>query len=156
CRSYRRRPESGRFSRGLFRSCSLRGASLADADLTAADLSEANLEGAILHNADLRCAVFIDTNLSRADLEEAVIGQTTFGNIDLSQTYGLERLRYSFRSTVGMDTIYRSRGKIPDVFLRGCGLTDYEVEIAKLGNSYLTNEEVAAIGYKIIDLRATQ
>lgn len=37
---------------------------------------------------------------------------------------GLETLKHSGPSTIGIDTIYNSGGKIPDVFLRGCGVPE--------------------------------
>ena len=33
-------------------------------------------------------------------------------------------MRHDGPSTIGVDTIYRSQGKIPEVFLRGAGLPD--------------------------------
>ena len=41
---------------------------------------------------------------------------------------GLETIRHSGSSTIGIDTIYKSRGKIPEVFLRGCGVPDNFIE----------------------------
>jgi hypothetical protein len=55
-----------------------------------------------------------------------------------------------------MDTIYLCKGKISEVFLRGCGLSDWEIESAKLYSPELSNEEVNKILYKIYDLRASQ
>ena len=49
-----------------------------------------------------------------------------------------------------------SKGKIPATFLRGCGLSDFEIESAKLYNPDLTNQEINDILYKIFDLRAHQ
>ena len=37
---------------------------------------------------------------------------------------GLETIDHRGPSTIGIDTIYKSRGKIPEVFLRGCGVPD--------------------------------
>jgi hypothetical protein len=42
------------------------------------------------------------------------------------------------------------------MFLRGCGLTDWEIESAKLYNPDLANEEIVKIQYRIFELRATQ
>jgi len=49
-----------------------------------------------------------------------------------------------------------SKGKIPEAFLRGCGLSDWEIESAKLYNPDLTNDEIVKIQYRIYELRATQ
>jgi hypothetical protein len=56
--------------------------------------------------------------------------------------------------TIGVDAIYKSKGQIPEVFLRGCGLSDWQIESAKLYNPDLTNEEINNILYRIHDLRA--
>ena len=37
---------------------------------------------------------------------------------------GLETVKHNRPSTIGIDTIYMSKGKIPEVFLRGCGVPD--------------------------------
>lgn len=34
----------------------------------------------------------------------------------------MDTVRHEGPSTVGIDTIYKSKGKIPEVFLRGCGV----------------------------------
>jgi hypothetical protein len=49
---------------------------------------------------------------------------TAFGDNDLSSAKGLDTVIHHGPSTIGIDTIYRSRGKIPEVFLRGCGVPE--------------------------------
>jgi hypothetical protein len=58
----------------------------------------------------------------KADLSKVFLGYTIFGNTDLSQVKGLENVTHNFPSTIGIDTIYRSEGNIPESFLRGCGV----------------------------------
>jgi uncharacterized protein YjbI with pentapeptide repeats len=109
-------------------------ANLAFADLSGArlhgtDLHEADLDGAHLCKADLLAAKLFaanlrGTDLSGANLREAVIWGTIFGDNDLSETTGLDAVVHWGRSTIGLDTIYRSKGKIPESFLRGCGVPD--------------------------------
>lgn len=103
--------------------------SLRSANLTGADLSRANLTGAILNNADLidanlSGAILSNSDLSGANLSFATIGWTTFGNNDLRNTKGLDTVNHWGPSTIGVDTIYQSRGEIPEIFLRGAGLPD--------------------------------
>lgn len=45
-----------------------------------------------------------------------------FGDNCLSEVKCLEEVIHQFPSTNGIDTIYRSKGNIPDVFLCGCGV----------------------------------
>jgi hypothetical protein len=44
--------------------------------------------------------------------------------VDLSNSIGLDCVNHWGPSSVGIDTIYRSGGKIPEVFLRGCGVPE--------------------------------
>ena len=48
----------------------------------------------------------------------------TFGDNDLSDVKGLETAHHLGPSTIGIDTIYKSNGNIPEVFLRGCGVPE--------------------------------
>jgi uncharacterized protein YjbI with pentapeptide repeats len=134
----------------------LAGADLFGANLTETSLSGADLTGANLHGATLPSANLNKANFSEADLSEASIGETIFANVDLSQTYGLESVDHMLPSTISSDTIQRAKGEIPDVFLRGCGLSDWEIESAKLYKPGLSNQEINNIIYKIFDLRANQ
>jgi hypothetical protein len=49
---------------------------------------------------------------------------TAFSDIDLSLSKGLESIRHYGPSTVGIDTIYRSKCNIPEGFLRGAGVPE--------------------------------
>ena len=117
----------------------LRGANLSRADLFAAGLDEANLSEADLSLANLGSAQLGEANLSRAqlyylnldganlvaaDFTGAFSMRTHFADVDLSAAIGLETIKHLRPSTIGIDTIYKSRGKIPEVFLRGCGVPD--------------------------------
>jgi hypothetical protein len=61
-------------------------------------------------------------NLDGVDLSNCIIGGTLFGNVDLSVVKGLETLVHLGPSPVGIDTVYKSKGKIPGVFLEGAGV----------------------------------
>ncbi|SRR6266487_457885 len=105
------------------------GASLINANLMRADLSQANLSGSDLRRANLFGAILIGTILHNTDLEEAdfsysELAFTMFGDVDLSVTKGLERVHHVGSSSIGIDTLYRSGGKIPEVFLRSAGVPD--------------------------------
>ncbi|MGA2687383.1 MAG: toll/interleukin-1 receptor domain-containing protein [Candidatus Korobacteraceae bacterium] len=99
-------------------------ADLGKANLFRANLTEAYLREANLTDADLRGAHFSAADLSDADFSEALLGWTILADVDLSTAKGLETVRHDGPSTIGVDTIYRSQGKIPEVFLRGAGLPD--------------------------------
>jgi hypothetical protein len=93
------------------------------------DLSGAKLSGAILSDANLSgtnlaVAVFTGADLGGADLNKSVCGWTTFADVDLSRTKGLDSVKHEGPSTIGTDTLLLSKGNIPEAFLRGCGLPD--------------------------------
>ncbi|MFL6256237.1 MAG: pentapeptide repeat-containing protein, partial [Pyrinomonadaceae bacterium] len=92
----------------------LRSANLRDADLSGANLLGINLLGVNLNGADL----------NSADFTNARLAYTTFADNDLSEVKGLETVIHGAPSSIGVDTLYNSAGKIPEAFLRGCGLPD--------------------------------
>lgn len=47
-----------------------------------------------------------------------------FDNLDLSAINGLESVEHIGPSSISINTLYRSGGRIPDVFLRGCGVPE--------------------------------
>jgi len=104
--------EGARLDEAHLERAHLDGANLFVANLDGANLAEANLVGANLDGANL-----VGANLERADL-----GHTSFGHVDLSQVKGLETVHHRFPSSIGIETIYKSKGNIPEVFLRGCGV----------------------------------
>ncbi len=122
--TFARRTSAGQTSVWRTSSGHLRGAIL-----RGADLSRARLRGATLRGADLSRARLGGADLSRADLiaanfDQAVVGYTVFGDNDLSETKGLETVQHTGPSLIGIDTIYKSKGKIPEIFLRGAGVPD--------------------------------
>jgi hypothetical protein len=98
------------------------------ADLGGADLKLANLVGADLYAASLTSASFEGADLHGAAFYQARAWKTHFADVDLSVAKGLETIIHSGPSTIGIDTIYKSRGKIPAVFLRGCGVPENFIE----------------------------
>jgi uncharacterized protein YjbI with pentapeptide repeats len=134
----------------------LSGADLSKADLTGADLSEADLSDANLREADLSEAHLSGARLQGTNLSRTRASSTIFGDLDLRQVIGLDDIEHLSPSTIGTNTIARSVGKIPEVFLRGCGLSDWAIEETKLYNPGLHNEEIDKILDRIQDLRANQ
>jgi hypothetical protein len=109
----------------------LRRANLAAADLRDADLARANLSEADLRQADLSGANLLGANLDETYLSQALAGTTSFAAVDLSTARGLEAIEHRSPSTVGIDTIYKSHGKIPEVFLRGCGVPEEFIDFIR-------------------------
>jgi hypothetical protein len=120
-------------NRAFLDRASLIAARLSDANLSNANLIEAVLRGAVLSGARLMGANLAVADLSMtilrgANLSEAYLAATTFGNNDLSQVKGLDTVDHGGPSSIGIDTLYQSGGKIPEIFLRGCGVPDALIE----------------------------
>jgi hypothetical protein len=118
-------------------------ANLGDANLSGAILRETNLSGAFLRKTNLSGAFLYEANLSEAFLDESIFSEADLGganfstatlmkavltSVDLSTVIGLETVTHFAPSSIGIDTLYRSQGKIPEVFLRGCGVPDPHIE----------------------------
>src|SRR4030095_11378244 len=63
-------------------------------------------------------------DLSGTNLSQAAVGHTAFGDVDLSLVLGLESVEHLAPSSIGIDTIYTSKGQIPEIFLRNAGLPE--------------------------------
>ena len=126
-------------SRAGFAYADLERADLSGADLTAADLSWANLAHADLKGSVLTGASLTMTNLTGADLRGARIeraslestilhlaktGGTLFANCDLRTVIGLDTMLHMAPSTIALDTLSRSGGRIPRDFLKGAGVAE--------------------------------
>ncbi len=123
------------------RNANLRSAKLRSADLRSADLRESSLSDAKLS----------DAKLSDANLSDANLWETKFIEVDLLTSKGLETCNHSGPSTIDHRTLSRS-SKLPLAFLRGCGLSDWEIESAKLHQKGLSQQEVIDITYEIANL----
>lgn len=136
----------------------LHGVDLEDADLYGANLRHADVQFGDLRHADLRRTQLGGTQLGGAqlggaNLEEAFFLRTMLSDLDLSETKGLEAAVHQGPSPISTSTLERSRGRIPAGFLKGCGLSDWEIENVKLFDPDLTSDEVGEITYKVHSLR---
>jgi len=123
-----------RLDRAILTYAKLDGANLMDTYLSHANLSRArlvyadcnltDLRHANLSGADLKSVRFIRTHLTGADFTSAKLGRTAFVGNDLSEVKGLETVIHEGPSSIGVDTLYKSGGKIPEEFLLGCGVPD--------------------------------
>lgn len=118
----------------------LRGANLSSSyfirvNLQNANFSNANLFNAMFYdetdlsyanfsNANLVRVRFIRTDLSNSNFHRAILGDTVFNSTDLHMTKGLKTVKHISSSIIGFDTLIQSQGDIPEVFLRGTGLSD--------------------------------
>ena len=140
-----------KLQRALLNWVNLTEADLTEANLSGADLPRANLTGARLDRADFQKANLNWANLSKADLREADlrgtdlrganvtgtkftathVADTLWCDLDLSQAVDLELIMHLAPSSVGLDTLVNSKGRIPEAFLRGCGVPARLIEMQK-------------------------
>jgi uncharacterized protein YjbI with pentapeptide repeats len=113
-----------RLNSSTLSSADLEGADLSRAELIGASLTYTRLRNAKLNQANLQGVIFQSAYLDGSDLTEATAKHTVFADVDLSSVKGLESVSHQAPSTIGIDTIFRSKGNIPEAFLRGCGLPD--------------------------------
>jgi len=107
-----------------FSGADLRQADLSGADLSFVDFSYADLREADLCDAFLPRAIFSGAKVSGALFHNAFIESTVFTEMELHEAVWLEEAVHNGPSEISISTIYRSEGKIPDAFLRGCGVPE--------------------------------
>ena len=98
------------------------GADLTGASFNGANLSRTNLSASVLKEADFYEAVLNDVVTAAADFRNCIIGYTVFQNCALNEAAGLEDIRHDAPSTIGLDTLLRSRGALPASFILGSGV----------------------------------
>ena len=112
------------------------GANMSDTNCYVAAFWESNLTETDLSNADmrvvnLRSAKLIHTVLHKTRLQEASIGGTVFAGIDFTGAIGLSEIEYWKPCYIDIDTLYQSKGDIPETFLRGCGIPETMIAYVK-------------------------
>ncbi|MCZ6835827.1 MAG: pentapeptide repeat-containing protein [Planctomycetota bacterium] len=131
-----------------FTNANLASAHINNADCSYADFTKANLNGAHLDNANCTMACFDNT-----DFTKAVISRSILASVDLSTAIGLDKTKHYGASTLGLDTFRQSNGNIADEFLRGCGLSPWELFIVRLYDPDSTAVEIAEIQNELFDRR---
>jgi uncharacterized protein YjbI with pentapeptide repeats len=110
------------------RETNLSHAKLVEANLSGANLSGADLSGNNLREANLRNANLTRADLTRADLSHFMCLFTIFADTELSGAKGLDLVKHEGPSTISIDTLLGSNSKIPELFLRGCGVPETLIE----------------------------
>ena len=98
------------------------GANLTGASFNGANLSRTNLSSCTLSEADFYEAVLNDVVTDEADFRNCIIGYTVFQNCAMDAAVGLDEVRHDAPSTIGLDTLLRSRGALPQSFILGSGV----------------------------------
>lgn len=121
--------EAGNFCGANFSHVNFENATIEDAILSNSNLSYANLSGASLNHTNLKRtylgeAIFNKTCLNQTKFHFAYLRATHFLGVNLSVAEGLDRAYHLQPSTIDIDTIHLSKGKIDNVFLRRAGVPD--------------------------------
>ena len=139
----------------------LTGTNLTEATLTGTDFSGASLTRTALVNATLEGADFFEAVLHNSDLTGArfggsIMGYTVFQDCDLSSVEGLDQVRHDAPSTIGIDTLYRSSGKIDEQFLLGAGTPGSLVDFLRTLQGVEVTQESCFISCAAGDLSFAQ
>ena len=110
---------------------SLNRANLTGVNLTGANLTSTNLEETAFLGAKLNGATIAQAYLHKTDFRHAEIGWTNFGGLNLSTSVGLDTITHTGPSSIGIDTIHRWKGNIPEAFLRGAGVPEQFITYAR-------------------------
>lgn len=100
------------------------GANLTEAIFRRCNLSDADLTQANLVKADLTEAILIETLLKDTNFTGTVLAHTVLAYLDLRGCKNLNMVTHKAPSTLGIDTLIKSKGAIPIAFLRGVGIPE--------------------------------
>ncbi len=116
---YRSELTGANFSEANLVGVKLIGARLSQANFIRADFSNANLLGAKLTRSN-----FTGAELSNVDFRNAIFCETLIIDNDLRSVKNLDKTEHRGPSHIDISTIVKSRGKIPEPFLRGAGVPE--------------------------------
>jgi len=122
---------NGDLSAAVLSMSNLSTAKLNAAKLNGAELTGVNLTSTDLRFADLTGANLINAKVDGANFQSAFFRQTIIGDTDLRGALGLESCNHIGPSTLGIDTLFKSGGAIPEVFLSGCGVPERLINYAR-------------------------
>jgi hypothetical protein len=100
------------------------------ASLQFAELNGSELFGADFTDSDLRWARIFGSSAKGSNWMGAQFAWTVCADVDLRGAEGLADVRHFGPSTIGIDTVCRSAGSLPEEFLRGSGAPETFVAYA--------------------------
>jgi len=151
---YRATLDSANLAEVSIERTSFLGANLSNSDMTKAKFYSTDLSAANLKGVNFQEATLWRVNLSGANLEETIFTETemifsVIADVNFGTAYALDTIQHLGPSYIDIQTLYLSRGSIPEIFLRGCGLSDIQIEVAKLHNPILSQDQITEITKKI-------
>lgn len=122
---------------------------LVDVNARGSQFQQCDLSGARLEGSSFWSAQFLECRFAATSFEGASLGYTRFYASDLSVAIDLGLTEHRAPSLLDLETLRMSRGQLCSEFLKGCGLSNFEVAITPLWNPDLTESEVTDIVYDI-------
>lgn len=120
-----------------FADADLSGANFRNAKLENVDFSNANLSRANFYKASLLEAVFTGSNLFMTNFREASIGKIVFAELEMETCVGLDSVKHTAPSSIGVECLYQAGASLPIQFLKGIGLSqiliDYLPDLVQAG-----------------------
>jgi uncharacterized protein YjbI with pentapeptide repeats len=107
-----------------FTSCQLDGVNFKACQFTRADFYGANMRSCDLTGSRARLTIFDTVDMNNLVMERMSVFSSSFNNINMSDVIGLENVTHLGPSSVGIDTLILSKGRLPKDFLRGCGVPE--------------------------------
>ena len=107
---------------------SLAGSNLTFADLIGADLTHSYLKRTKLNDTKLMQVNFTNSSIIETDFSGSEMFMTVFGNNNLRSAIGLDKVKHIGPSIIDTSTLSRSKGLIPEIFIRGCGVPENFVQ----------------------------
>ncbi len=137
----------------VFRGADLSNTNHKKTDFSGSYLEEVDFYGANLENADFFRARIARSNLEKANIRNILLGYTGIDDVDLREIKGLDKINHGAPSTISNKTFIKSEGNISQEFLKGVGLSDWEIETINLYKLRLTPDQITDIAYKVVELK---
>jgi hypothetical protein len=90
-------------------------------------------------NTDFFQTQFWSVDLTGTDMTGSSFGYSIFQDCDMSDIIGLDQVRHDCPSTIGLDSVFQSHGKIPESFLLEAGLPAAALDFLKPASSDSTS-----------------
>lgn len=132
-------------------SANLSSADLTDTDLGGSHLGRADLSQATLIRSKIRGVTLYGAHLSNTDFSHAEMAWTVLSEIDLTTIKGLDTVRHIGPSSVGIETLLRSKGQVSEHFLRSAGVPEHLIQYARSCTTRITGYYSCFISYSSND-----
>lgn len=133
-----------------FTHCDIASSRFKNTQLSCCHFSVSNLTTSRLDLAKFDSTEFFGVNFNRthlsgADFKNSIISNCSFHTVDLSEPKNLGNAIFKGPSSINLDTLTLSRGKIPKAFLQGCGVPKWMQSFNKLFDPTLSAWDISEV-----------